>query len=83
MQVGARELRNNVSECLSKVAFGKERLVVTRNGKAVAALVPLEDLDTLEALEDRIDLQEARKALAEAEVEGFVDWDELRSELRL
>jgi len=38
---------------------------------------------SLEELEDRIDLEDARKALAEVEEQGYVDWDELKKELRL
>lgn len=83
MTIGAKELRNHVSEYLSKVAFGRERIVVTRNGKAVAAMVPVEDLELIEAIEDRADAEAARKALAEAEEAGFIDWEDLKSELRL
>ncbi len=43
----------------------RDRVTITRNGKVVAALVTAEDLAFLEDLEERIDLEEARKALAE------------------
>jgi len=39
--------------------------VVHRRGKAVAALIPLEDLALLEELEDRADVQEAERRLAD------------------
>jgi hypothetical protein len=35
-----------------------------RRGKAVAALVPVEDLDVLERLDDEADVKEARRRLA-------------------
>ena len=38
-----------------------------RHGKAVAALVSVEDLSLLEDLEDRADLAEARRALQDSE----------------
>ena len=38
---------------------------VDRHGKPVAAIVPVEDLDLLERIEDRYDLEAARAALRE------------------
>jgi len=39
------DLRRMLSECVRRVSFGKERLVVTFHGKATCALVPIEDLE--------------------------------------
>jgi prevent-host-death family protein len=64
------EARDRLAELINRAACGKERLVLGRRGKAMVALVPVEDLEALEAMEDRIDLEEARKALAEWEAEG-------------
>jgi len=52
------EARDRFSELLNRAAFGKERLVLTRRGKNIVALVPIEDLATLEALEDAADAAE-------------------------
>lgn len=62
--------RAGLSELVNRAAFGKERVVLTRHGKPVGALVPIEDLDLLQALEDRMDLDDARAALAEAGRKG-------------
>ena len=43
------------------------------------ALVPMEDLDLIRALEDRIDLGDARKALAEAKGK-FIPWEVVKRE---
>lgn len=59
------EARDRFSEVLNRVAFGGERVVLTRRGKPLAAVVPLEDMALLEELEDRIDLEEARATLEE------------------
>ena len=40
---------------LNRAAYGKERVVVTRRGKALAAIVPMEDVQALAALEDERD----------------------------
>jgi prevent-host-death family protein len=63
---------------LNQAAYGKDRIVVTKNGKDVAALVPIEDLHMIEAVEDRIDISEARKILANAKLRN---WEDVKKEL--
>jgi len=45
--ISAAELRHNSAEVLSRVAIGGERLTITRNRKAVAALIPISDFQSL------------------------------------
>ena len=40
MDIGVRELKNNLSACIRRIEAG-ERIVVTAHGRAVAELVPL------------------------------------------
>jgi prevent-host-death family protein len=75
--------RDRLTTLIKRAASGKERVVVTRNGKAIAAIVPIEDLKLLEEIEDRKDIEEARAALAEVEETGTVSWDEIKTELGL
>ena len=63
MNISATAAKNQFSDVISRAAFGKERIVLTRRGKPVAAVVPVEDLERLENMEDRADLEEARRAL--------------------
>ena len=79
-RLSASAVREDFSETLNRVAYKGERIVLERRGKDVAALVPLEDLALLEDLEDRIDLEAARRALKE---KGSVTLDELKAELGL
>ena len=74
------ELRNDLAETLNRVAYKGERVVVERRGKGVAALVPVEDLELLLGLEDRIDLVAARKALKEP---GRIPWERVKKDLGL
>ena len=62
--------REAFSEVINRSAFGKERIVFTRRGKGVAALVPLEDLARVEAAEDRQDAEEIRRRVKEWERGG-------------
>ena len=59
--------REGFADAINRAAFGNERVLLRRRGRAVAAVVPIDDLRLLEALEDRIDLLDARAALAQAE----------------
>lgn len=83
MNVATKDLRRHLSDYLNPANHAKERHVVTRKGKNVAAVVPMEDFELLEALEDVVELDEARKALAEAARQGTVRWDDLKAELGL
>jgi len=69
-RLSAAVFRKNLAEALNQVKYNKERIRLFRRNKDVAALVPIEDLELLEELEDRIDLEDARKALAEYERTG-------------
>lgn len=78
--VTASEVRAHLSDMLAKVASQGSRVVVTRGGKKFAALVPLDDLEFLESLEDRIDIEDAKKALKEP---GSVRWEKVKADLGL
>lgn len=49
-RVSAAELRNRLAEIIGRAAYGKERFVVTRHDTALAAIVPVADLEVLAAL---------------------------------
>jgi len=59
------DVKNGLDEALTRVSRHKDRIVLKRRGKKVAALVPLEDLKLLEKLEEEDDIREAKKALDE------------------
>jgi len=73
--------RDSLADTLNRVSYSKERIVIRRHGKDMAALVPIEDLIFLEALEDRMDLEEARAALAEAGEKGTIPWERVKRDL--
>ncbi|MBI1955125.1 MAG: type II toxin-antitoxin system Phd/YefM family antitoxin [Acidobacteria bacterium] len=77
--------KESFAETLRRVASKRERVVVRRKGKNVAAIVPMEDLAALEELEDRRDLKLARKALADAKKksEKPIPWTKAKKELGL
>ena len=66
-----RLMRKNLSDAINRTFYQGERIVVTRHGRGMAALVPMEDLEALEALENHIDLKEAKAALADMKAKGI------------
>lgn len=75
------EARGKLAEIVNQVAYGGHRVLLHRHGKDVAAVVSARDLEILEALEDRLDLEEARNALKEKG--RNVSWKDLRKKLEL
>jgi prevent-host-death family protein len=77
--------RERFDDLLERAVKHKERLVLTRRGKPVAALVPIEDLKFLEALEDQLDADEFQRAKDEFERggESTIPWEKIKAELGL
>jgi prevent-host-death family protein len=59
--VNTADLRANCTDTVNRVAYGHERVVLRRRGKAIAAVVPMEDFERLEALEDAEDIKTAMR----------------------
>ena len=78
-RIAASEVREKFAMIINEVAFGGERVVVHRHGKDVAAVVPIEDFQLLEAMEDKMDLDIARKALSKKGTR--VKWKQLKKAL--
>ncbi len=68
--ISTAQARRRFSELISRVANEKDRVVVTRRGRQLVAIVPLEDLLWLEDLEDKEDLRAYRAAMREAKRKG-------------
>ena len=79
-KVSTVKARNEFSDIINRAAYGKERVVLTRRGKDIVAVVPIEDARMLQDLEDRIDLETARKRLKES---GAIPWIKLKKDLGL
>jgi prevent-host-death family protein len=80
-KISTAEARNEFAEVINRASFGKERFVLTRRGKELVAIVPVEDLALLEELEDQMDVEAAKAALVESDER--VSYQDLRRELGL
>ena len=81
--MNSTDARERLADVLNRVAYAKDRVRITRRGKAVAAVVPIEDLELIERLEDEIDIREAKKALADVRKNGTIPWAKVKKDLGL
>lgn len=77
------EARDQFSDVINRAAYGKERVVLTRRGKALVAVVPIEDLELLRDLEDYYDAKDADEALEDVRIHGTIPWAQVKSGLGL
>jgi len=82
-KITTAEARKHMSELLNRAAYGKERFVVTRHGKELVAIVPLEDVTLLDRLKELLQRRDFEAAMAEIDEAGTVAWDDVRRDLDL
>ena len=64
--ISTANARKNFAEIVNKVAYGTDPIVLTRRGREIAALVSMKEFELLRQIEDHLDVEDARKALAES-----------------
>ena len=83
--VPVREFRSRLGELLDAVADRRDHILVTRNGKPAAALVPIDEYHALEEsaeiLSDADALSAIEQGLAELQRGEAVTLEDLRAEL--
>lgn len=82
-RISTAEARRNLAELLNRAAYGGERFVVTRHGKELVAIVPLEEATLLDRLRRLLTRREYRAALREVAEASTVSWDDVSRELDL
>jgi prevent-host-death family protein len=46
--INSTQARDRLAEVIDRAAYGQERIILTRRGKALAAIVRVEDVEWLE-----------------------------------
>jgi antitoxin YefM len=83
--IPARDFRSSLAKVLSDVADRRDHVIVTRNGRPAAALVPIDEYEALEEtaeiLSDPDALHALEAGLGELARNETVELDDLRHEL--
>ena len=81
--VTCAQARERFDDLLERAVKRKDRVVPTRRGKPVAALVPIEDLNFLETIEDQLDVEEFQRVKEEFARSGEPTFPSSRASGRL
>jgi len=77
------EARSHLADIANEVIYAGKRAILTRKGKQVVAIVSMEDLEALNAIEDQIDLDDVKKALADVKKHGTVSLETIKRKHKL
>ncbi len=85
--VSSEAVRDGLGDLINRVAYGGERVMVTRRGKKIVGIISAKELELLEevldAIEDQIDIPRVKRRLAQAKREGTIPLEQLEAELGL
>ena len=81
-RIGVSDARDHLSEIVDRARYTQERVVLTKRGREVGAIISIDDLKLLEMLEDQLDIKAARQALEESQGER-ISYDDIRKNLGL
>jgi prevent-host-death family protein len=76
--ISSAQARSTFPDLVGQATYGKRRFVITRRGKKVAAIVPIEDLERLLELEDSLDIEKIEDTLKNEE---FESWNKSKKEI--
>jgi len=79
--VNTIDAKEQFSELINRVTHHNERIILTRRGKDIAVIVPIEDLAILLEAQNKNDLRDAVEALKQARESGALSLDEFKANL--
>jgi len=78
--INTADAKEEFSELINRVSHNKERIILTRRGKDIAVIIPIEDLQLLQSTQDKQDLHDAVEALKDARHHGTITLDTLKEQ---
>lgn len=81
-RMGVSDAREHLGDVVDRARYTQERVILTKRGREVGAIISIDDLKLLEMLEDQLDIKEARQTLEESQGER-ISYDEVRKKLGL
>ncbi len=79
--VSTLDAKEEFSELINRVSHNKERIILTRRGKEIAVIIPIEDFQHLQKSQSKNDLDEAVEALQEARNLGTMSLEDLKAKV--
>ena len=76
--ISVTQLKEDFAKATGRVEFGGERIVVEKHHKPAFAMISIEDLKMLQALEDHVDALDAEEALKDSR---RIPLDEVKAKL--
>jgi prevent-host-death family protein len=74
------EAKEQFADLINRVAHNKERVILTRRGNEIAAIISLDDFALLQHSQDKHDLHDATEALKEARLTGTLTLEQLKED---
>ncbi len=79
--INTADAKEQFADLISRVAHNKERIILSRRGKDIAAIVPLEDLSAILTSQHKADLRDAVESLKNAREHGMISIHDVKDEL--
>ena len=76
--ISVTQLRGQIADIINSVGIKGERVILRRNKKDIVAMIPISDLEILELIEDKLDVDEILKAMKEDEGKELISWEEIK-----
>jgi prevent-host-death family protein len=81
--ISIADLRARLGDLVTRISYKHDRVVITKHGKPVAAIISASDMEKFEELEDWNDIQAIRAGLKDAKKHGTVPLETVLRELGL
>lgn len=75
------DAKEQFPDLINRVVHSKERVILTRRGKEIAVIIPIEDLKLLLETQDKHDLHDAIDSLKEARHSGMISLEQLKNDI--
>ena len=79
--INTAEAKEQFADLINRVVHSNEHIILTRRGKEIAAIVPIDDLRLILQAQDRQDLREAVDSLKDARHAGSLTLEQLKEQL--
>ena len=77
--ISVTQLRGQIADVINSVGIKGERVILRRNKKDIVAMIPISDLEILELIEDKLDVDEILKTMKEDEGKELISWEEIKA----